>query len=62
METTLNILRQATLSLRISEWGYFNGPFDCNTTPLGPLGFHVTIQTKARNENIGVNKENMDSA
>ena len=37
-ELTLNILCQATLDPLISEWEYFNGPFDYAATLLGPIG------------------------
>ena len=46
-EITVNLLRQATLNPRISAWEYFNGPFDYNATPLGPLGSRVIIHNKA---------------
>ena len=46
-EITVNLLRQATLNPRISAWEYFNGPFDYNVTPLGPLGSRVIIHNKA---------------
>ncbi|KAL7551796.1 LOW QUALITY PROTEIN: hypothetical protein ACHAWF_015056 [Thalassiosira exigua] len=35
---TLNFLRQATLNDKISAWEFFNDAFDCDATPLGPLG------------------------
>ena len=35
---TLNLLRQATLDPNISAWGYFQGPFKYNVTPIRPLG------------------------
>ena len=34
----LNMLRQSTLNPRISAWEFFNGPFDYDATPFGPLG------------------------
>jgi hypothetical protein len=37
-ELTLNLLRQAMLNPRISAWEFFQGPFDFNKTPLGPVG------------------------
>ena len=43
---TLNLLRQATLNPRISTWEYFQGPFDFNKTPLGPVGCLVLIHAK----------------
>ncbi|KAL7525219.1 hypothetical protein ACHAXR_001556, partial [Thalassiosira sp. AJA248-18] len=38
---TLNLLRQATLNPRISAWEFYNGPFDYDATPFGPLGQQV---------------------
>ena len=43
---TLNLLRQATANLAISEWEYFNAKFNYNNTPLGPLGISVIVHTK----------------
>jgi hypothetical protein len=45
-ELTLNLLRQATLNPQISAWEYFQGPFDFNKTPLGPVGCRVLIHAK----------------
>jgi hypothetical protein len=45
-ELTLNLLRQATLNPRISAWEFFQGPFNFNKTPLGPVGCWVLIHTK----------------
>jgi hypothetical protein len=45
-EFTLNLLRQATLNPRISAWEFFQGPFDFNKTPLGPVGCRVLIHAK----------------
>ncbi len=45
-ELTLNLLRQATLNPRISMWEFFQGPFDFNKTPLGPVGCRVLINAK----------------
>jgi hypothetical protein len=45
-ELTLNLLRQATLNPRISAWEFFQGPFDFNKTPLGPVGCQVLIHAK----------------
>jgi hypothetical protein len=36
-ELTLNLLRQSTLNPRISAWEFFQGTFDFNKTPLGPV-------------------------
>jgi hypothetical protein len=45
-ELTLNLLCQSSLNLKISAWEYFNGPFDFNKTPLGPVGCRVLIHAK----------------
>ena len=45
-ELTLNILRQSTINPKISAWEFFNGPFDFNKTPLGPVGCRVLIHAK----------------
>ncbi len=45
-ELTLNLLRQATLNPRISAWEFFQGPFDFNKIPLGPVGCCVLIHAK----------------
>ena len=45
-ELTLNLLRQSSLNPKISAWEYFNGPFDFNKTPLGPVGCRVLIHAK----------------
>jgi hypothetical protein len=45
-ELTLNLLCRATLNPRISAWEFFQGPFDFNKTPLGPVGCRVLIHTK----------------
>ncbi len=36
-ELTLNLLQQATLNPRIRAWEFFQGPFDFDKTPLGPV-------------------------
>ena len=46
-ELTLNLLRQATAEPTKSAWEYFNGPFNYDATPLGPLGFDVLIHQNA---------------
>jgi hypothetical protein len=46
VELTLNLLRQLTLNPRISAWEYFQGLFDFNKTPLGPVGCRVLIHAK----------------
>ena len=43
---TLNFLRQATENLAISAWEFFNGKFNYNATPLGPLGISFIFHTK----------------
>jgi hypothetical protein len=45
-ELTLNLLRQSSLNPKISAWEFFNGPFDFNKTPLGPVGCRVLIHAK----------------
>jgi hypothetical protein len=45
-ELTLNLLQQSALNPRISAWEFFQGPFDFNKTPLGPVGYCVLIHTK----------------
>jgi hypothetical protein len=43
---TLNLLFQAMPNTRISAWEFFQGPFDFNKTPLGPVGCRVLIHAK----------------
>jgi hypothetical protein len=45
-ELTLNLLRQSMLNPQISAWEFFQGPFDFNKTPLGPVGCRVLIHAK----------------
>jgi hypothetical protein len=45
-ELTLNLLQQATLNPQISVWEFFQGPFDFNKMPLGPVGCCVLIHAK----------------
>ena len=45
-EMTLNFLRQSPLNKTISAWEYFNGPFNYDATPLGPLGTRVLAHHK----------------
>jgi hypothetical protein len=45
-ELTLNLLRQLVLNPWISAWEFFQGPFDFNKTPLGPVGCHILIHAK----------------
>ena len=42
-ESTINLLRQATLNPRMSAWEYYNGAFDYSATPSGPLGCKIMI-------------------
>ena len=42
----LNLLRQATANPAISAWENFNGKFNYNATPLGPLGISVIVHKK----------------
>ena len=42
----LNFLRQSTFNRTISDWEYFAGPFQYDTTTLGPLGVKVIIHKK----------------
>ena len=37
-ELTLNLLRQSTLAPKMSAWEHFNGLFNFDATPIGPLG------------------------
>ncbi len=43
---TVNLLWQSTINPRISAWEFFQGPFDFNKTPLGPVGCRVLIHAK----------------
>jgi hypothetical protein len=45
-ELDLNLLRQATLNPRISAGEFFQGPYDFNKMPLGPVGCRVLIHAK----------------
>jgi hypothetical protein len=45
-EHTLNLLHQVMLNPRISVWGFFQGPFDFNKMPLGPVGCCILIHAK----------------
>jgi hypothetical protein len=46
VKLTLNLLCQATLSPKINGWEFFQGPFNFNKTPVGPVGCHVLIHEK----------------
>ncbi|KAL7550017.1 hypothetical protein ACHAWF_017143 [Thalassiosira exigua] len=50
-EMTLNFLRQATLNEKISAWEFFNGAFDYDATPLGPLGSRLIAHNKPGTRN-----------
>jgi len=45
-ELMLNLLCQSTINPKISAWEFFNGPFNFNKTPLGPVGCCVLIHAK----------------
>ena len=45
-ELTLNLLCQSTLAPDISAWEHFNGPFNFDATPIGPISCPVTIHNK----------------
>ncbi len=45
-ELTLNLLWQSALNPRILAWEFFQGLFDFNKTPLGPVGCRVLIHAK----------------
>jgi hypothetical protein len=45
-ELMLNLLCQSTINPKILAWEFFNGPFDFNKTPLGPVGCRVLIHAK----------------
>ncbi len=46
-ELTLNLLCQSTINPWISAWEFFQGQFDFNKTPLGPVGCRVLIHAKS---------------
>ena len=45
-ELTLNLLRQTSKNPKISAWEHFNGAFNYNAMPLGPLGISVIAHIK----------------
>ena len=45
-EFTPNLLRQSSANPKISAWGYFNGAFNYNATPLGLLGISIIAHIK----------------
>ena len=46
-EMTLKSLHQSTFNQTISYWEYFDSPFKCDATTLGPLGMNVIIHKRA---------------
>ena len=44
-ELTLNLLCQSNISLSISAWEHYNGPFNFDATPIGPMGCPVIIHS-----------------
>ena len=44
-ESTINLLRKATLNPRMSAWEYYNGASNYTATPLGPIGCKIMIHT-----------------
>ena len=46
IEVSLNLFRQSTIAPLLSAWEAFNGPFNFDATPLGPIGFRVIIHNK----------------
>ena len=46
-EMTLNFLRQSTLNPKLSAYEFFEGPFNFDATPLGPLGFRIIAHLKS---------------
>ena len=45
-ELTLNLLRQSNLAPAMYAWEHFNCLFNCDATPLVPIGFSVIIHNK----------------
>ncbi|KAL7528255.1 hypothetical protein ACHAWF_002495, partial [Thalassiosira exigua] len=45
-EMTLNFLRSSKSNPKISAWEFFDGPFNYDATPLGPLGSRVIAHNK----------------
>ena len=45
-ELTLNMLRQANTSSKVSKYAYMFRPFNYNKMPLGPMGCAVLIHEK----------------
>ena len=51
-EVTLNLLWQATIDPSRSAWAYFNGPFNYDAAPLGPLGCNIISHKKTGTRNL----------
>ena len=45
-ELTLNLLLQSHTNPRVSAWEYFNGPYNFNAMPMGPLGGRIIAHAK----------------
>ena len=43
---TLNILRRSTLNPHMPAWEHFDGAFDFDANPMGPMGCRVIIHNK----------------
>ena len=50
-ELTLNLIRQATLYPSQYAWSYFHGPFNYDSTPIGPLGCDIIAHRKTGTRN-----------
>ena len=46
IELTLNLLRQSNIAPSISSWEHYNGHFNFDATPMGPMGCPVIIHNK----------------
>jgi hypothetical protein len=61
-ELTLNLPCQAMLNSRISMWEFFQGPFDFNKTPLGPVGCCILLIPQSLPlGNLGISTQNQVS-
>ena len=47
VEQTLNLLRQANTTPKVSDLSYIFGPLNYNKIPLGPMGCAVIIHKKS---------------
>ena len=45
-ELSLNLLRQSTIAPLLFAWETFNGPFNFDATPFGPIGCRFLIHNK----------------